>query len=114
MYTSGAYCYRVCMPCPWMHFVLSEGLNVLPQSKLMGSGCDSDDITLVTHILLDGEIPTPLCILFKVTLTCHTASLDCQEVDPPPPDISLAMTVNNGGCGEEMNRGQEPQAGTEG
>lgn len=23
------------------------------------------------------------------------------------------MTVNNGGCGEEMNRGQEPKAGTE-
>lgn len=28
--------------------------------------------------------------------------------------MGLAMTINNGDCGEEMNKEQEPKAGTEG
>lgn len=93
-------------------------LNVLSHSKLIESGCDSDDITLlVTHILLDGWIDRPS------PLHSFQGNLDLSHSQPrmpgsrlfSPRDVDdLAVTVNNGGCGEEMNRGQEPKAGTEG
>lgn len=116
MNTRVSVCWRVCVSlggsvseCVSLlldvfHFLLV--FCVLTQSKLIDSGCYSDDITWVTHILIDRFFS--LCISFKVTLTCHTATGECWEAGFFRGHLTGPSTVISLAPGEE-GREQSPR-----